>query len=344
MGVLVVIIIIGVIVYIFSGRKRNTQGYSQGPDDSQQNNYPAKGVNNCPADTLINSRYYDRYKTVFDLVWYKGGQPQYKMDWLIESLDKGRELEEEGHYVWQSAEEDLPYFCETEREYDLFHDREKAVLRGSLNGIFEMISLYGWDAGHKHESKCKYWTEMVRLFALEGNKEAQAAICSNQGMMYLPPELITYGENNYKNALFKEAEEGDARAQLAVGAWLCGNNYSESIEWLKKAAAKGLTDAYYYLAKQIKSDFFARTEMRPDWNSKEGKRVLSEVAACFLRGAECANGVMTIYCQWYSAINLEDGSNGFEDNVEKSIYWYKKAAEGGDEYSFRHLEYLQKRH
>lgn len=106
------------------------------------------GEKTDPADALFGSPYYDRYEPLFNYIWstcHGRNGSQNKIDWLLQSLDMGRILESDGHYVRESIEKDLPYFCETEQEFEMFFRGEAPILRGSVKrdpGYNLLLSLY----------------------------------------------------------------------------------------------------------------------------------------------------------------------------------------------------------
>lgn len=303
---------------------------------------PTPGVNKIPADALINSPYYQKYKQVFDLIWYDGKQPKYKIDWLLESLDMGRELESQGNYLLDSMNANLPYFCETELEYLLFFDEGKPILIGFVDGIMDMISRYTYT--DIHPSKQKYWKQTLLEMAIAGNLEAQGALCK------IPPDDKAFSDQErsdfkakYEVALQKLAEEGNPYAQLAVGKYLAPYASEETIDWFTKAANQGLGDAWYYLGnaygRTINVDRAGKFRETP-LQGEEEKKWSNLRDECWFRAANSDNGIMVGYCQWWTGTNYEDGDSIFPKDLEKAKFWYQKASENGSKHGKYRLQHL----
>ena len=161
----VVVVAVAVIAFIIiMGKRRyddiSAETFSVDMDmqtDEVSSEIPA-GEGGDLADVLFDSSHYDRYESLFNYIWtncHCRDEPQYKFDWLLQSLDMGRELEINGFYVMESIQKDLPYFCKTEREFEKFFKNETPVLRGSVRGILDMISFYLYL--EKHPAKLEYW-------------------------------------------------------------------------------------------------------------------------------------------------------------------------------------------
>ena len=79
----------------------------------------------------------------------------------------GHTLEVDGFYVQESIEKDLPYFCETEHEIEMFFKSPAPVLRGSIKGILDMIYFYIFT--EKNPSKQEYWQQSLLDMAQDGS-------------------------------------------------------------------------------------------------------------------------------------------------------------------------------
>lgn len=350
MGVIIIIIIAVIIFFVIKSRKNknNTSTeYQQRTASTNQSNtiyHPTPGVNRCPADALINSPYYSQYKTAFDLIWYDGKQPKYKIDWLLQSLDMGRELENNGTYVVDSMEKDLPYFCETEYEYDRFFDSDRPVTLGSIDGMMGLCNLYFADGLASHPSKLQYWQQRVRELALSGNLEAQGALCSNSALSggFSENDVEAFKEK-YESTLHSLAESGNAYAQFAVGKYFSPYNSQERKEWLTKAANQGLSDAWFELTSVWRATRYVNDENgfhEASLSEEELRRLYDKIAECYYRGAEANNGVMAARCQDMLGTYYQDGDSIFPKNIEKAKYWYQKALENGETSAKYSLDFL----
>lgn len=102
--ILIIIIIVVLPIHIIITLSQISSDDKKVITDLQENQRLKKATDYALDDRLINSPYYVRYETAFDLIRYNGCRPQYKIDWLMESLDKERDLEVKGHYVVKSIE------------------------------------------------------------------------------------------------------------------------------------------------------------------------------------------------------------------------------------------------
>lgn len=302
---------------------------------------PSKDTGDTAAVTLLASPYYAEYNNLFQFIIHSGKQEQYKIDLLLESLKMGRGLELDGYYVKESIQKNLPYFCETEREFDMFFKGEKPILRGSVSGILEMISFYLYN--EKHPFKQKYWQQHLLDMAQNGNLGAQAALCTNfVRNVFSEQELKTFKET-YEANLIQLAEAGNGMAQLAVGEFLVFRPPLK-IEWLTKAAQQGLSDAWYQLG-QTYSSMISITDdgqFKPNRLSEdEVHQLMVKEAECFLNGARANNGILAAWCQYKTGDRYAEGSLLPKD-LTQAAYWFQEALKNGEEMAKDHLEYVEK--
>ena len=322
--------------FLFGTRKKDVQSGGQIADiasnSTELNSFQNSNLAHSPADILIESKYYEKYKRWFDNIRYSGkNEPAYKYTWLIESLDMGHELEDDGYYVFKSIEDNLPYFCETESEYNQFTRQDKPVLKGSVSSILD-VALFYLHGNEQHPNKAKYWKQKIVEMALCGNYEAQAALCTKMATWIFGEDEANHFKRDYETTVWKHANDGDAEAQLAVGEFLTPFPSEERVKWLAYAASQGLTDAWYYLAKVT----FAWTMF--DENGKQRLEPLQaheianlrrKEANAYLQGAEANNGVMAAECQCQVAWRYEDGDDVFPYDLEKAYHWYQMAQSNG---------------
>lgn len=345
--ILLLIVIIYCIVTKLRKNNDSTTSYQSNAFTQQPKtiNQPALAINSCSADALINSPYYSKYKSTFDWVRYNGEQPKYKIDWLLQSLDMGHELEDSGRYVIESIKKDLPYFCETEDEYNQFFKLEQPVTLGSIDGMMNICFLYH-DANRKysHLAKQRYWQKRIQELAFSGNLEAQGALCSGYGEMAFSIKEVEKFNEKYKATLLSLAESGNAYAQLSVGKYLTPHGSIERTNWLLKAANQGLSDAWFELSK-----VYGRIIVMDENNNirkvrlaeEEERHLKEEIAKCCYRGAEANNGVMAAYCQLKVGEYYEDGDLFFPTDIEKAEYWYQKSENSGEVRAKYRLDHLR---
>lgn len=341
MGEFISIIFLIFLFSYFIRRTTNTNGLPKKKSAESINETPIKKCDNCPADKLINSPYYFQYKRVFDLVWDDKKQPQYKIDWLLWSLEKGRELENEGSYILRSIEKKLPYFCEREIEYLNFVDREKPVMKGSVEGMVDLAALYGFhDNQWYHPYKRKYWKKQLKKLAEEGNLEAQGILCSPRARYAFKEHEIEEFKAKYEQNLMQLAKEGNPYAQLAVGKFLFPFLSQESIDYLNKAAKQKLSDACYTLGKMY--EIYILTSNKPI-SEIELQNYKDKAREYYFYGAAANNGIMATWCQIRTGEDFEDGCFGQRD-YGQAMRWYKQALENGDETASHKIYGLEKLH
>ena len=291
------------------------------------------GEKTDPADALFDSPYYDRYEPLFNYIWstcHGRNGSQNKIDWLLQSLDMGRILESDGHYVRESIEKDLPYFCETEQEFEMFFRGEAPILRGSVKGILDIISFYRFT--EEHPSKQEYWQHQLLELAQNGGYGAQAALCANiVNPFFAENELMIFKEM-YESDIMRLAEDGHGEAQLAVGEFLVYEP-PKKVAWLLKAARQGLSDACYQLGLTYESMISIDDDgqFKPNRLSEDEVQLLMvKKAECFLNGANADNGVMAAWCQYKVGSYYAEGDLLSKD-LEKAAYWLRRAIENGED-------------
>ncbi len=169
------------------------------------------------------------------------------------------------------------------------------------------------------------------------------------------------GRRNYASAKkwFKPfAEEGNVEAIFNIG--MCHYNYDgcynwdlycgRSSDWFIKAAEMGYPQAMYMLAECYRYGFGGLKENKEEWRKwliKAGRKgsadALEDLGFAYEHGYYgfekdqkkalkcCAKGARlgNTYCQWRYGLYLYIN----QDKYRAAIYWFKKAAEGGCEYS-----------
>lgn len=291
------------------------------------------GKKGDPADVLFESPHYDRYETLFNYIWsacHGRDGSQYKIDLLLQSLDMGHTLEADGFYVTQSIEKDLPYFCETEHEFEMFFKSPAPVLRGSVKGILDMISFYLYT--EENPSKQEYWQQSLLKMAHDGNFEAQAALCTNFVKRAFSEQELAAFREMYEPDLMRLAEEGNGEAQLAVGEFLM-REPPQKITWLSKATEQGLSDAWYQLGmvyeSMINTDDSGQFRM-DRLSDDEVRQLMVKKAECFLNGANVNNGMMVAWCQYKVGDYYAEGDLLPKD-LQKAAYWLRQAIENGED-------------
>lgn len=292
------------------------------------------GKKGDPVDVLFESPHYDEYETLFNYIWsacHGRDDSQYKIDLLLQSLDMGRVLGTDGvFYVMESIKKDLPYFCETEHEFEMFFKSPAPVLQGSVRGVLDMISFYLFT--EKNPPKQEYWKQLLLKMAQDGNFEAQAALCTNFAKHAFSEQELAVFKEMYEPALMRLAEEGNGEAQLAVGEFLM-RKPPEKIAWLTKAAEQGLSDAWYQLGLTYESMIdtdddgqFRRNCLSDD----EVHQLMVKKAEYFLKGAHANNGIMAAWCQYKVGDYYEEGRLLPKD-LQKAAYWLRRAIENGED-------------
>ncbi len=297
-----------------------------------------------PGKLLIKSRFYKDYRFTFDFVNDSNIREDYKIDWLLYSLNLGRELETEGYYVRESVKSGLPYFAETEEEFDNFFKLDKPVLRGSVSGMMDICFYYhDVNTATSHPMKRKYWQDSLVAMAESGNFEAQGALCSNYAAAVFSKEQSEEFKARYLGGLMEAANAGDHMAELAVGEFIAPYRSSEKIEWLIKAAQGNLTDACFLLTEAYKSYI----EIGDDLNVRavplspsERKKYEDSICSAWYTGAKANNGLTAGLCQWRVAEYYVDGGSPLGQDIETAKKWYKMSYDNGFELSGKALDHL----
>ena len=310
--------------------------------DYRENN--SVSMNSPQSDCLMSSHYYNKYRNTFDYIRHFGKEPQYRIDWLLKSLDMGHELEYDGVFVTQSIDKNFPYFCETEEEFNGLSKDDCLALKGSVAAIFGLGYLYsGSHMKSFLQEKRDYWRNQILNMANDGNLEARAGLC-RKNFLFTEQEVGGFKEK-YEVELMHTAEDGNPYAQLAVGQFLAKNR-KEKLEWLNKAGEQGLSDAYYYLADVYTQMRFLDDEFNYKQDSlldeKEEQLIDEEKGECYLKGAKHNNGMMAAECQYNLASAYHYGYYGFEKDLIHARYWYEIAFKNGKEYAGACIENIDR--
>lgn len=341
--IFLVIIVIAVVVIVNNSKKKNSSSEIAQSGAAQGTSYANKVPNGADmyiVNTLRNSPYYAQYKTCFEYIIWRGDMQRYKVDWLLKSLDMGRNLEGEGSYVMQSIDNDLPYFCETEYEYSYFK-RSKYSFTSDIDNMADFAFLYiESNESHSHPDKRQYWQNRLREEAESGNYIAQGKLCSHYAKFAFSESEAEEFKNRYQTDLIKVAESGDPYAQIAVGKFIAEYGSQEEIDWLTRATKNDLTDAWLELGRAYE----ALRHTYPETTDENGnvKRVQKRVPddewdrltkkadECYYRGAVANNGIMSGLCQEHIASCYADGDSIFPKDLYKAKEWYEKALENGE--------------
>jgi len=129
--------------------------------------------------------------------------------------------------------------------------------------------------------------------------------------------------------LIKKAENGDIQTQYKLGGYYWGNGFIRDKEkaefWLLKAAEQRLSEAQYQLGVLYNHAILFKK------NPNEKALTWSKIEYWWLKAAEQEN----IYAQYMLGVKY-DSSNKDNDSIikkddEKAVYYFKKAAENGND-------------
>lgn len=317
MSFFVVIVIAIVLVIIFKlnkGDNKTEHSYSH-------INKPSNISVDSDVKDLLYNPYYSKYSRVFDYIVYAGGnQSRYKIDWMLYSLEQGKELEDEGLYIIKSIDENLPYYCETELEYDRFFDKECPVLLGDIESIISIMLPYS--TINKHTYKHKFWVDLLIDMADLNNLEAQGLLCSDKILNSISSEEKNKYIEKYKQLLIDLANSGVANAQYVVGEYLCDNNSKKQVEYFTKAAQQGVANAWYSLSRYYRHKIYfdENNELRnPDFSDETIIKLQNEELKCMYECAKADNGTKSPYCQYMYSLKIED------NNPQEGEYWKQKS-------------------
>ncbi|MBQ7146502.1 MAG: sel1 repeat family protein [Lachnospiraceae bacterium] len=281
-----------------------------------------------PKYILANTSPDDGYKLLTDYLQYR--RPiTYKLEWLRESINMGKKLEGNGHYVIESIERDLPYYCEDRREFELV-DRS-LVKNNEIDSLSSLAIHYAPFMETRHESKNKLWKELIRNLAQGGDYVAQAYLCSKgAGCLYSETEQRQFEKLFLDRIISAAKTDMDENALIAYGLYLTEYGSKEQLSTMELAVeASTDSDAWYYLGRTWRAIYF-------DESTSDSERdvAASRESACILKAAEigtgkCAGESQRLVAWWYEEGEKNCGCP-FEVNYQKALYWYQKAQESGE--------------
>ncbi len=199
---------------------------------------------------------------------------------------------------------------------------EQAAEQGNGYAQKMLGDLYAQGRGvTKNPKLAADWREKA---ANRGNIQAQLLL----GKMYLNGEGVEKNETKAEEWLKRAAVEGNSEAQYLMGTIYHSRSNSAhdraiAGNWLAKSAAQGYEDAIRFLhfmeniGYEVEENFFQR---------KPHIRKLAEDG-----DAEA---------QYQLAIRYESGTLGTRPDYEKSLYWFKQAANNGHVMAMKSLAHI----
>ena len=198
----------------------------------------------------------------------------------------------------------------------------KAAKQGLAEAQFNVGICYGEGEGiEKDEKKAFVWFSKA---AEQSYDKAQY----NVGVCYKNGEGIEKDEKKAFEWYLKAAEQGSAEAQLVVGeSYLLSkgvdSDFSLAFKWLTKAAAQHETKAYCYLGQMYMNGM---SVPKSPYTAVKYYTISAE------NGFEIA--------QYLLGKCYETGIGVDEVDMGKAMYWYRKAAEQGEEKAIEKLKEL----
>lgn len=196
------------------------------------------------------------------------------------------------------------------------HYLEFAAKSDHSKSMYELGDIYYWGIGiEKDREKAEYW---YTLAAEAGYAEAQYAL----GYIF-----------SQKNDLEQEiewfwhaAKQGHLPSQVKLGSiyYFTKKEYEQAANWFEIAAEERDMDAEYYLAECYRYG---------NGREKNIEKAVSLYKAAFVDGNDRA--------AWELGKIYHYGEDAIESNVNKAIYWYKKAANSGIPYAQEILKELE---
>ena len=165
MFILIMAIIVVIVLYALQKQKPNKSKNNEivrGQVDRSSG-----GINKTTNSKLSPSMYWSLAE--------KHHMPQYTIGWLNYSLELGRDIDTAFYYAVQSAENGMPYLCESEEEYEWLEDYLKSK-RTAVDIMLIGSRYLGEPTANNiaHPYKLEYWRDQyMELVYRRGDQKAR---------------------------------------------------------------------------------------------------------------------------------------------------------------------------
>lgn len=258
--------------------------------------------------------------------------PEYILQY---SIAIGHDVKRNGYdnyEILQSKEKGFPFWFESEEEWRL-GDACSPLFFGSALTVYpdQVISAlikYG-NEYHlydelEHPLKLRYINKILSERAAKGSLTAKYCQISSRNPYRLGDDLV----EKYTKEINDAAEYGNKEALYLRGCLARWKSRERFSDWL--AAAKlGNSDAAYDLRQEI---YQIAYDVNGSFAKYEATTWLNEL------GASCTSGAHIAYMQECWGKDLSEGSGHAVVNYDESLYWTRKAREGGSRLSLHYLE------
>ena len=167
MGVLIIVIILVIVFMCWKSKKApGSENQAQQRDEDEFDNYHE--------NKNLQRQYGKLTKSMYWSLAEKNHAPQYAIDWLNYSLELGRDINTVFYYAVQSAENGMPYLCESEEEYEWLDEYLKS--RRSATDITLIGFRYLGEPSASncaHPYKLEYWRSQYMELVKQGDEKAR---------------------------------------------------------------------------------------------------------------------------------------------------------------------------
>ena len=190
---------------------------------------------------------------------------------------------------------------------------------------------------------------LYRKAAEQGNADGQNGL----GNCYKNGNGVTKDYNQAVQWYRKASEQGNAIAQYNLGEcyyWGYGvtKDYNQAVQWYRKAAEQGYANAQkslggcYYSGSGVTQDFYQAVTWYRQAAEQGNAEAFTSLGFCYRFGQGVIKDIYQENLCYDKAAELGDqvaqmfvgdrycyGYDGFEQDINKAVYWYKKAADQG---------------
>lgn len=247
--------------------------------------------------------------------------------------------------ISESRRKGLPYDCFSDLEIEIVEEANGAL--DNLKGTLRLLTCaqYYLQNNEKLDSDnllrnfniqhALLWIDRLCDRAEKGSIYARSAVVSDYFVIINNPEIynrieaiVGDSKEEYRQIIMEQIDQNNPHAMLGYAFFMLFGNENladEKKKFLRRAGELGLSEAYDQLLFSVDDH----------WNSQEGFEIV-------LAAAECDDGDVAYQYQdrlgdayWYAENWIK------EQDKERALYWYRRAAQNGYKTSISTLEMLK---